>query len=170
MVIPNFVYDSSAKYVSNINVDLPIVIKERHLYSILNEKGFLDENKYNYHGISNETFYNVLTLKEENIIAVLKNKNKYLFLTDLLDKNGNNILAAFKFQEKAQNYLITIYGKALNDKFFANNEILYINAKNKKVAPFQSNYGGNTTFGISNIDHNREVVNKSQNDDCVSKL
>ena len=164
MVIPNFVYDSFAKYVSNINVGLPIVIKERHLYSILNEKGFLDENKYNYHGISNETFYNVLTLKEENIIAVLKNKNKYLFLTDLLDKNGNNILAVFKFQEKAQNYLITIYGKALNDKFFANNEILYINAKNKKVAPFQSNYGGNTTFGSFNIDHNREVVNKSQND------
>ena len=164
MVIPNFDYGSFTKYVSNINTDLPVVMKERHLYSILNESGILDETRYNYHGISNERFTNALTLKESNIIAVLKSKNKYLFLTNLLDSNGNNILAVFKFQEKAQNYLITIYGKALNDKFFANNEILYINAKNKKVAPFQSNYGGNTTFGSSNIDHNREVVNKSQND------
>ena len=30
----------------------------------------------------------------------------------------------------------------------------------KKVAPFQSNYGGNTTLNVSYIGHNRYVVNK----------
>lgn len=30
----------------------------------------------------------------------------------------------------------------------------------KKVVPFQSNYGGNTTLSDSNIGHNRYVVNK----------
>ena len=156
VVLTNFDLNEIQKYIEfKINKKLPIVIKQKHLYSILNKNGFLADT--NYHDLTPKMVLDAL--KSKNILGAFEKNGRYSFLKDIKDKANNPILVSFKFNSEEQNYILTMYGKELNKGFFENNKILFLSNKLKKGSQFSVQFRGELPFSDSNIKRNSEIVN-----------
>lgn len=122
-ILGNFDYLPYKKYVSNINDKNPLVIKNKHLYTILNEEGVVKGSNANYHNLSTSQFYDAIL--SEDVIGVFKKGDSYSFLKNVRDNDNNFILCALK-ETSEQNYLLSTYGKKFEKEFLNNNEPIYM--------------------------------------------
>ena len=156
-IIPNYNYSMLKNFVSNIDENKPLAMKKKHLYTILNERGILSENEYNYHNLTNNQFLSALT--SNDILAVFQKGKNYSFLTNVKDNYDNYILVVYNFDKLTQNYLVTLYGKRLTNNFIKNQKTLFINENIKREATSQSNSEVNSSLGNSNIEPTSQIVN-----------
>ena len=156
-IIPNYNYSMLKNFVSNIDENKPLAMKKKHLYTILNERGILSENDYNYHNLTNNQFLSALT--SNDILAVFQKGKNYSFLTNVKDNYDNYILVVYNFDKLTQNYLVTLYGKRLTNNFIKNQKTLFINENIKREATSQSNSEVNSSLGNSNIEPTSQIVN-----------
>lgn len=155
-VFDNFDYEKLNKFIdtNNLDFDKPLAIKKEHLYKILNDKGIIKEGiNDHYHNVSISTFNDFIKNNLE-IIEILKQNNKYIYLFNTYNSDNNQLLAVFDYTKNNQNNILSLYYKNKKEYFYENKEFLY-----KKRAPSSTNQEGDVSSNILNLEENNSDVN-----------
>ncbi len=157
--------------VNNGVKDLPMLMTAKHIKStILTEEEAKNNNMYeknvNYHGLGKKTLINVINSLDNPIEIYKTSQNEFLIITEILDKQCNNIVVPIRINGKGtyndvyieENQIKSAYGRRNLTKYIQNNNFEKIYTKKGTTLNEGVQYSNISNSSAKNISQSKEKV------------